>query len=576
MNDENNVLFENSKETEKEDKITQEKDLNNENRSAKETEEQQEKGAKENKSAGKVKKSHKKLKHGSMAAVFTVMFVAVLVLINVVATQIFERFPLSFDMTSSSSYSISDETIDYVKGLNADVKVTVFAEKDDFDAANSYTLQADEILQKYAQYNTKIKIEYVDLLTNPDVVSEYDDDLNAYDIVFETSAKGDDGKEYKRTNVVSPLDLVNFSSDVIASLSQSGMTIETMAAGNEINFLYTYSVQSPTYKNSQGEKKSYIESSNAEQAFTSALMVVTDSNPTKITFLTGRSEAASLNYYQTLMKANGYMVDSIDITTEDIPADTNIAVIAAPTVDYTDGEIRKVSDFLNNKGKLGKNVMYIESMYQPDTPKIDELLEEYGIKYEDYSMYDAEGTNVSNIYLKLNLSGEDYDSFIKDDSLAMFTTMYTKPIKLLFDEEDMKATKALLKTADTGFKADLETGEKISSGEQIAAAVGYKAVFNDDNTTSYSQVLALGSEYILYDAIMQGTQYLNSQWILSVTNHITGKTTTGITVEPSKIGGTLFDLTDAQISTFKWIFNLVIPAIVLIIGIVVWLRRKNR
>ncbi len=522
------------------------------------------------------KKSHKKLKHGSMAAVFTVVFVAVLVLINVVATQIFERFPLSFDMTSSSSYSISDETIDYVKGLDTDVKVTVFAEKEDFDAANAYTLQADEILQKYSQYNSKIKIEYVDILTNPDVVSEYDDDLNAYDIVFETSAKGDDGKEYKRTSVVSPLDLVNFSSDVIASLSQSGMSIETIAAGNEINFLYTYSVQSPTYSDAQGKKKSYIESSNAEQAFTSALMVVTDSNPTKITFLTGRSEAASLNYYQTLMKANGYMVDSVDITTDEIPADTNIAVIAAPTVDYTDGEIKKVSDFLNNDGKLGKNIMYVESMNQPDTPKLDELLEEYGIQYEDYSMYDTEGDNVSNIYLKLNLSGEDYDSFIKDDSLAMYTTIYTKPIKLLYEEENMKATKALLKTADTGFKADLETGEKISSGEQVAAAVGYKAVFNDDNTTSYSQVLALGSEYILYDMIMQGTQYVNSQWILSVTNHITGKTTTGITIEPSKIGGTLFDLTDAQISAFKWVFNLVIPAIVLIIGIVVWLRRKNR
>ena len=573
MNDDNKVLFDNSEDTEKTDEVMEEKDKNTENELPKEADEKVKKGKKPK---DKVKKNHKKLKHGSVAAIFTVVFVAVLVLINIVATQIFERFPLSFDMTSSSSYSVSDETIEYVKGIKTDVKVTVFAEKEDFDAANAYTLQADEILQKYSQYNSKITIEYVDILTNPDVASKYDDDLSAYDIVFETLAKGDDGKEYKRTSVVSPLDLVNFSSDVVASLAQSGVTIDTIAAGNEMNFLYTYSVQSPTYTDSQGEKKSYIDSSNAEQAFTSALTVVTDSNPTKITFLTGRSEAAPLNYYKTLMKANGYMVDSIDITTDEIPSDTNLAVISAPTVDYTDEEIKKVSDFLNNDGKLGKNIMYVESMNQPDTPNIDELLEEYGIQYEDYNIYDSNDDNVSNIYLKLNLTGEDYDSYIKDDSLAMFTTIYTKPIKLLFEEENMKETKALLKTADTGFKADLETGEKVSSGEQIAAAVGYKAVFNDDNTTSYSQVLALGSDHILYDSIMQGTQYVNSQWILSVTNHITGKTTTGITVEPSKIGGTLFDLTAAQISIFKWVFNLVIPAIVLIIGIVVWLRRKNR
>lgn len=525
----------------------------------------------------KEKKAHKKLKHGSMAVAFTAVFIAVLVLINIVATQVFERFPLSFDMTSNASYSISDETKDYVKSIDKEVKITVLAEKDDFDAQNVYTLQADEVLQKYAQYNSKITIEYVDFLSNPNVVSQYDDGLSAYDIIFETTQTGDDGKEYKRTSVVSPLDLVNFSSDIVSSLSSSGYTLETMALsyyGSELSFVSAYA--NLTYSNSSGEKASYIESSNAEQAYTSALMIVTDSNPIKITLLTGRGEAVALTYYQTLMKANGYEVDSVDITAEDIPEDTDIAVIAAPTVDYTDEEVKKVSDFLNNGGKLDKNLMYIESVQQPDTPKIDELLEEYGIIIEDYCMYDAESSNVSNGYLKVNLSAEDYEKDIKNDSLAMLTTLYTKPITLKFDEEDMKQTVALLKTADTGYKADMNTGDKISSGEQIAAAIGYKAVFNDDNTEGYSQVLVLSSEFLLDDSILQATQYANSQWILSVTNQITGKTTSGITIEPSKIGGELFELTDAQISIYKWIFILVIPLIVLVIGIVVWVRRKNR
>jgi len=553
--------------------------MNDENKILQENEEQNTANdfkEKEEKTS-KTKKAHKKLKHGSMAIAFTAVFVAVLVLINIVATQVFERFPLSFDMTSNSSYSISDETIDYVKSIEKDVKITVLAEKDTFDSQNVYTLQADEILQKYAQYNSKITIEYVDFLSNPNVVSQYDDGLSAYDIIFETTQIGDDGKEYKRTSVVSPLDLVNFSSEVVSSLSSSGMTLETMALsyyGNELNFVTAYATQ--TFSNSAGEKTNFIESSNAEQAYTSALMIVTDSNPVKITLLTGRGEAAPLNYYQTLMKANGYEVDSVNITTEDIPADTDLAVIAAPTVDYTDAEVKKVSDFLNNGTKLGKNLMYIESVQQPDTPKIDELLEEYGIILEDYCMYDAESSNVSNGYLKVNLSAEDYEKDIKNDSLTMLTMLYTKPITLKFDEEDMKKTVALLKTADTGFKADMNTGDKISSGEQIAAAIGYKAAFNDDNTESYSQVLALGSEFLLDDSILQATQYANSQWILSVTNQMTGKTTSGITIEPSKIGGELFELTDAQISIYKWTFILVIPLIVLVIGIVVWIRRKNR
>lgn len=537
----------------------------------------EEQNASDNKEKRKAKRTHKKLKHSTMAITFTAIFVAVLVLINIVATQIFERFPLSFDMTSNSSYSVSDETIDYVKSIDKDVKITVLAEKEDFDSQNVYTLQADEILQKYAQYNSKIKIEYVDFLSNPNVVSQYDDELTAYDIIFETTQKGDDGKEYKRTSVVTPLSLVNFASEIVASISSSGITLEAMANnyyGSEINFITAYATQ--TYSNQSGEKANYIESSNAEQAYTSALMIVTDSNPIKITLLTGRGEAVPLNYYQTLMKANGYEVDSVNITTEDIPADTNIAVIAAPTVDYTDSEVKKVSDFLNNDGKLEKNLMYIESVQQPDTPKIDELLEEYGIIIEDYCMYDSDSSHGSNGLLMVNFSAEDYEKDIKDKSLAMLTTLYTKPIKLKYDEEDMKKTVELLKTSETGYKADLTTGDKVSSGEQIAAAIGYKAVFNNDNTEGYSQVLVLGSEFLLDDSVLQATQYANSQWILSVTNQITGKTTSGITIEPSKIGGELFELTDAQISIYKWIFILVIPLIVLVIGVVVWVRRKNR
>lgn len=526
----------------------------------------------------KEKKPKKRLKHGTMAIILTVVFVAVLVLVNIVATKIFERFPLSFDMTSNSSYSISDETIDYVKKIDTDVKVTVLATKDDFEAANVYTLQASEVLAKYSQYNSKIEIEYIDFLSNPDIVSNYEDELSAYDIIFETSQKGDDGKEYKRTSVVTPLDLVNFSSDITASLSSSGTTLEAMAqySGGEINFISAYANQ--TYANSSNEKKSYIESSNAEQAFTSALMVVTDSNPTKITLLTGRSELSALSYYQTLMKANGYIVDSIDIRTEAIPEDTNLAVIAAPTVDYTEEEITKISDFLNNGGKLGKNVMYIASVQQPDTPNINEFLAEYGLEFENTMMYDSDASKASGYYLTLTPSSEDYESYIKDKSLTFLTAMFTKPINLLYEQQDMRETIPLLKTSDTGYQTSLEDGEKIdgTTGEQTAAAIGFKAVFNDDNTTSYSQVLAIGSEYILYDSILQASQYVNSQWILSVTNTMTGKTTTGITIEPSKVGGSLFELTNAQISIFKWVFNAAIPLIVLIVGIVVWLRRKNR
>ena len=49
------------------------------------------------------------LKYGSLATGLTVMFVAAVVLVNIVATMLFERFPISLDLTGNSIYSVSEE-----------------------------------------------------------------------------------------------------------------------------------------------------------------------------------------------------------------------------------------------------------------------------------------------------------------------------------------------------------------------------------------------------------------------------------------------------------------------------------
>ena len=80
----------------------------------------------------KKKTEHKKLKHGFMSTAFTVAFVAVIVLVNVVATALFDRYPITFDLTENNAFSISDKSEEYVKKIDTDVLITVFAKEDDF------------------------------------------------------------------------------------------------------------------------------------------------------------------------------------------------------------------------------------------------------------------------------------------------------------------------------------------------------------------------------------------------------------------------------------------------------------
>lgn len=530
------------------------------------------KDKKEKKAKNGKKFNAKKLKHGTMATVFTCVFVALLVLVNVVTTMIFDRYPVTIDLTSNKIYSVSNDTEDYVKKVNVDVQVTVFADENTYTNYSSYNKQAVELLKNYSKLNHHITYRFVDIDSHPEIVKEYTDTISQFDIIFETKTKVD-GKEISRTRKLGMLDLLTFTDEFEQKLSQSGYSIDTLAqqAGGDLAFLSYYG--------------SYVESSNAEQAFTSALMTVTDPNPVYVTILTGRSELTQLTYFQTLLTANGYNVNTVDITSEDIPSDTDVVVIPAPKTDYLEEDITKVSDFLNNDGKLGKQLLYIASYGQEDTPNLDEFLSEYGLAIGDGVICESDSGKYYNSPC-VTVASDVSDNFTQDVSTEnpAILSALCRPVKTLFDEQDMVSTDAYLKSSDSAYTANVnisqttgqvQIGDALVKGQQNYMAVGSKAKFTDDNKTLYSNVIAVGSEGLLSDTYLQYSQYQNSEYFISVINGLTGKTA-GITITPKTITGNVFDITQQQKTALKWTFCLGVPVVVLVVGIVIWVRRKNK
>lgn len=530
------------------------------------------KDKKEKKTKDGKKFNAKKLKHGTMATVFTCVFVALLVLVNVVTTMLFDRYPITIDLTTNKIYSVSNDTEDYVKKVNVDVQVTIFADENTYTNYSSYNKQAVELLKNYCKLNHHITYRFVDIDSHPEIVKEYTDTISQFDMIFETKTKVD-GKEISRTRKLGMLDLLTFTDEFEEKLSQSGYSIDTLAqqAGGDLSFLSYYG--------------SYVESSNAEQAFTSALMTVTDPNPVYVTILTGRSELTQLTYFQTLLTANGYNVNTVDITSEDIPADTDVVVIPAPKTDYLAEDITKVSDFLNNDGNLGKQLLYIASYGQEDTPNLDEFLSEYGLSVGKGVICESDSGKYYNSPC-VTVASTVSDNFTQDVSTKnpAILSALCRPVNTLFDEQDMVSTDAYLQSSDTAYTANVEIsqttgqvniGDALVKGQQNYMAVGSKAKFTDDNKTLYSSVIAVGSEGMLSDTYLQYSQYQNSEYFISVINGLTGKTA-GITITPKTITGNVFDITQQQKTVLKWTFCLGVPVVVLIVGIVIWARRKNK
>ena len=140
------------------------------------------KDKKEKKTKDGKKFNAKKLKHGTMATVFTCVFVALLVLVNVVTTMLFDRYPITIDLTTNKIYSVSNDTEDYVKKVNVDVQVTIFADENTYTNYSSYNKQAVELLKNYCKLNHHITYRFVDIDSHPEIVKEYTDTISQFDI----------------------------------------------------------------------------------------------------------------------------------------------------------------------------------------------------------------------------------------------------------------------------------------------------------------------------------------------------------------------------------------------------------
>lgn len=523
----------------------------------------------------------KKLKHGAMATAFTCVFIAAIVLVNVIATVIFDKFPITFDLTENKIYSVSEEAEEFVKKIDKQVTVTVLATRDEFESFGSeYTKTAAELLDKYRKYNDNIEVNYIDFLSNPDILSDYADQegINAYDIIFETKSTDSEGNEFKRVKVVGLMDMVNIDEEVMDYLVQQGYDSATVEAEIE------------TYVMSYGHYQTFntyygagmLGTSNAENAFVGAFMAVADDNPVTVTFLNSNRQETQLAYFKSLLDANGYIVNEINISTDEIPEDSSVLVMPAPKLDYTAEEIEKIDKFLDNDGDLGKNLIYISSVEQDKTPNIDEFLEEYGLKVERAVIMEEEAGYYysGNPYLTRQfLVGEYYLESFNGSADAYFYVPYSRAVTPLFEEDGMKTVWKYLASSSNAYKVDMDAEESEQSGILYSMAIGAKGKFVSDeymnHSADFSHILAFGSDGFFSDAALAASQFENSDLIISMLNEITDKQE-GPVITPKAVNAVRFDVNEKQANVLKYVYIFVIPGITFIIGLVIYLRRKNK
>lgn len=508
------------------------------------------------------KKNTKIIKHTGASAALIAVFIAAVVLLNVTVSMIFERYPLTIDLTDEHKYSVSQQTADYIKSIDDEITITVLAPEEEFSGMSEYTLQAAQLLKRYQQYAPNINVTYSDLLSHPEIASKYTSiDLKDFDIIVETKGS------FQRVKVLTICgDLVSWNAEMTSSLSQYSMTVDDLAE--------VYGIQNTLEWYSE-----YIVGSNAEAAFTSAIMSLTDPDPVSVTFLTGHREVSQFAYFKKLLSANGYQVSEVNIMTQDIPGDTDLLVIPAPSQDYLSEEMQKISDFLENDRSGEKNILYIASLQQGDTPDLDQLLASYGIKVEKAVIFENDLDRFyggDRSYTIPTIASDSYMQDINASSPLLLMPM-ARPITLLFEESGTGSAEAYIQSSSQGsaysYSALGFDQDSAQTGLQTSLAIASKGASSSDDAT---ELMVIGSDEFLSDRWLQEASFQNSEYIISLLNGMTGKTSSGIVIATKTILDSTFDITHKQASILKWTFQLVIPLGVLLIGFAVYKKRKNR
>ena len=504
----------------------------------------------------------KKLKYGTMFYVIIALVVAIVVVFNIMVSFIGKRSPIKIDLTPDDRYELSDDSIAAVKNIEKDVDITVTAKRDYFDALASYWRGQTgydtpfelipELLDKYSVYakqgNGSIDVRYVDMDVDPDIINQYkkfyNGDIERGSIIVSSG---------ERVSVIS-------STDVMNMITPDQYTAQTTG---EYKFKFT-----------------------GESTITSAITNVCDAHPVKTAFamtmngaslFDAQSYGSAVNAFENeLLAKNGYECSDIDIATDEIkPEDYDMVVVFAPSVDFSEDIIKKLSDFLYNGGKYDRNLIYVPDVSKTNLPNIEAFLADWNIKVENEIICDAKYNIGAPYIVALKVDDSEAVGTLPNEKLPIVSP-YTRALTEL-SKNNGNIVKSLISSYDEAYTVSpTDMNEVISEQVTKTAVMLSQKQTSEDFNVYTSSVLVMGSPDIMDSRIiMQNTTYNNANVIISALNQIAGKENGAVILEKSLQYSAIAPST-GQAKVIQIIVVWIIPFIIATIGVMVLLRRRNK
>ena len=477
----------------------------------------------------------RKFKYGTLATVFTIIFIIAVILVNVLLGYMTDRFVWEVDMTREHLFEISEETKEVIDDLSRNVTITVLADETTYRDSTELLSNLYEIIQRYeALGGGKIKVRYINPNMNPKIFEDYNDlgDLSANYIVVESDL---------RKTYFPPTSMYNMKVD------------------SETNTTYYVGLR-------------------AEQRLTSALLFVTQETVNTACYVRGHGEDYGLDELSGLLNKMNYDVTNIILAQEDIPEECNLIIISSPDTDYSPEEIDKLHTFFMRGGDA---IVSITPQTNADLTNLYTLFEEWGVAYKNqmildnyqslsgYPMYVVPTVaSIENVTDKLNT--RNYFAVIP---AAM-------PIEMTGTEAGSIKVRALMTSSSRSYAKDLEEvslGFDQKEDDDVGPfnmCVISEYVVSDKNLNYTRSDIIFCTAGMISDSILKQSNFLNAQFVDTIVDYISEYNDLVVIQDKDFESNTLNILT-WQVRVVLWVVVIAMPLAILVIGIIIWSKRRH-
>ena len=488
----------------------------------------------------------RRLQIGANVIIQIALLTFIVIAVNGYAYKHFHRFDFSRDR----KYALSPRTKQFLGAMTKPVKLIVFMNP----ATSPLQGDAANLVEEYRSTQPKfISIEQVDPLRNVTRASEVQ---SKYKLAQQENVVIVDGGE-GHTKII--------TEDKLAEVDRSG---------------------------AEYGQPPQITGFTGEQAITSALLEVTEGKKSIIYYTQGHGEEAvgpdkPLKTLSSIFESDHLTTTEINLlNVEAVPGDASMVILFGPKYDLSDREVKLLSDYWDKGGRV-----LILLNPEGSTPKLAGFLNQVGIKPEDDRLIGARrmAGNVIGIMRDsyLNVTGSTpiapalegvtvifpgaTQSLTLDAQRVAPANVHVEPLLQALDgfwgATDYKNIEELIQNG-TGVYYD-PTHDK-GPPLYVAATVQKGALGDKRVQTNAARMIVIGNAIFVENKSL--TEESASFFLSSVNWLLEREALIGI--PPKQIKTSSLSLTDAQIGTVFWMSVLAVPGFCLLLGVLVWWRRR--